>query len=84
MLGRWGETVDASDIDGTVWPRLGAIAEKLWSPEAATIPTPADMLPRLAEFRCRLNARGVRAAPVYDADARSAPPGPGSCLKQRR
>ena len=28
----WGESVDASDLQQTVWPRLGAIAEKLWSP----------------------------------------------------
>ena len=79
----WGETVDASDIDATVWPRLGAIAEKLWSPKAATVPTSGDMLERLADFRCLLNARGIRAAPVYNADARAAPPGPGSCFTQR-
>ena len=38
--------------------------------------------PRLAEFRCLLNRRGVRAAPVLGGVARSAPPGPGSCLVQ--
>ena len=28
----WGETVDASDLEQTVWPREAAIAEKLWTP----------------------------------------------------
>ena len=26
----WGETVDTSDLEPTVWPKLASIAEKLW------------------------------------------------------
>lgn len=79
----WGETVDASDLQQTVWPRLAAVAEKLWSPRAATTDASAAA-PRIARFRCLLNERGVAAAPVANAMARSAPTGPGSCLAQRR
>lgn len=120
----WGETVDTSDIEQTVWPRLGAIAEKLWSSADVTsceptsgIPAPKahgrrgvrivagseekdrdaernrlmasanctainSAYPRIAAFRCLLNRRGVRAAPVMNAVAREAPPGPGGCLEQ--
>jgi len=77
----WGETVDASDIQQTVWPRLGAIAERLWSPR--TINNPKEALPRIEYFRCLLNRRGVRAAPVNNANARSSPPRPGNCYTQR-
>jgi len=28
----WAETVDASDLHNTVWPRAAAVAEVLWSP----------------------------------------------------
>ena len=67
-----------------MWPRLAAIAEKLWSPRAATGSTDAA-LPRLEAFRCDiLMERGVKAAPVTNADARAAPSGPGECSKQRR
>ena len=79
----WGETVDTSDFDATVWPKLAAIAERLWSTEEQTS-DPTAALPRIEEFRCLLNERGIAAAPVNNADARSAPPGPGSCYEQRR
>jgi len=78
----WGETVDASDIQQTVWPRLAAIAERLWSPREYNSTDTA--LPRIEYFRCLLNRRGIESAPVNNANARSAPPGPGSCLVQRR
>jgi hexosaminidase len=77
----WGETVDTSDIQQTVWPRLAAIAERLWSPLASTSDA-AEALPRIEYFRCLLNRRGIEAAPVNNANARSAPSGPGSCFGQ--
>jgi hexosaminidase len=91
----WGETVDASDMEQTIWPRLGAVAEQLWSPQAATsceatwnVSGCADCFaleaafPRLESFRCLLNRRGIRAAPVRNSQARAAPVGPGSCPEQ--
>jgi hexosaminidase len=77
----WGETVDASDLEQTVWPRLGAIGERLWSPK--DVVETAAALPRIEAFRCLLNRRGVRAAPVNNAVARSAPHGAGGCYEQR-
>ena len=76
----WGETVDASDIQSTVWPKLASIAERLWS--ARTVNDTADAHDRIENFRCLLNRRGIAAAPVNNANARSAPPGPGSCTLQ--
>jgi hexosaminidase len=76
----WGETVDPSDLDQTVWPKLSAIAERLWSPREVRDPT--DALERIEWFRCLLESRGVRAAPVTNPNARTAPSGPGSCYKQ--
>lgn len=76
----WGETVDTSDVFNTIWPRLAAIGERLWSPQEYTDVDAAA--PRLAAFRCLLNRRGVPAAPVNNAVARTSPGGPGGCYEQ--
>lgn len=76
----WGETADASDVLQTIWPKMAAIAERLWSQSHITDADEAK--PRLQNFRCLLNSRGIPAAPVDNAVARSAPSGPGSCYDQ--
>ena len=63
----WAECVDTVIFDSIVWPRAAAAAEKLWAPQMATVNATADVVARLAEHRCRLVARGVRAAPLNDA-----------------
>lgn len=77
----WGETVDSSDLEQTVWPRLGAIAERLWSPRDKISDTNAAH-ERMKGFRCLLNRRGVAAAPVDNIADRKGPPGPGGCYDQ--
>jgi len=76
----WGETVDASDIFNTIWPRAAAAAVRLWSP-VDLVDTNAA-LPRLQRFRCLLNSRGVAAGPVLVPNGRDAPPTPGGCYVQ--
>ena len=49
----WGETVDASDFFNTIYPKLAAITERLWSPSSITDVTKAKS--RLEAFRCVLN-----------------------------
>ncbi|KAA8539415.1 hypothetical protein F0562_026107 [Nyssa sinensis] len=80
----WGERVDASNVQQTIWPRAAAAAERLWSNREATsgVNTTLTALPRLQYFRCLLTRRGVPAAPVANFYARSAPVGPGSCYEQ--
>jgi len=51
----WGETVDVGDLEQTVWPRLGAIAERLWGTAQST----DEAKPRLESFRCLLLERGI-------------------------
>ena len=76
----WGETVDDSDLFNTVWPRAAAVAERLWSP--ASVQDTDLFKPRLENFKCLLTRRGIGAAATNNKEARSAPPGPGSCLNQ--
>jgi len=77
----WGETCDASDLQVKVWPKLAAIAERLWSPRSTTSLEQAHT--RIEYFRCLLNLRGIAAAPVNNPIAGTPPPYPGSCYVQK-
>jgi hexosaminidase len=79
----WGETVDPSDLDQTIWPRAAAVAERLWSSKDS-IQSLEEAEGRLQTFRCLLTQRGIAAAPVLNKYARSPPPNPASCYSQRR
>ncbi|XP_030043504.1 beta-hexosaminidase subunit alpha [Microcaecilia unicolor] len=59
----WGEYVDVTNLTPRLWPRAGAVAERLWS--NATVRNLQDAYDRLSDFRCRLLRRGIRAQPVY-------------------
>jgi hexosaminidase len=53
----WSEYVSAETIDSRIWPRLAAIAERLWSPrETRAVP---DMYRRLGVVSVRLEELGL-------------------------
>lgn len=53
----WGEHITPESIDSRIWPRLGAIAERLWSPRGVrNVP---DMYRRLDLMRGRFTALGL-------------------------
>ena len=80
----WGETVDASDLDSTIWPRAAAVSERLWTTLSSIGTDMTVVEDRLETFRCLLNQRGIGAAPVTNVRARYQPREPGSCYAQRR
>jgi hexosaminidase len=53
----WGEHVGPETIDSRIWPRLAAVAEKLWSP--ATVADVHDMYRRLGAVSLRLEELGL-------------------------
>ncbi len=53
----WSEYVDGQTIDTRIWPRMAAIAERLWSP--TEVNDVNSMYRRLDVFRVRLAAWGV-------------------------
>jgi hexosaminidase len=54
----WGEFVSPDTIDSRIWPRLAAIAERLWSPqETNDVP---DMYRRLSVVSTRLEEVGLK------------------------
>ncbi|XP_074310623.1 beta-hexosaminidase 3 [Silene latifolia] len=77
----WGEHVDGSDIQQTIWPRAAAAAERLWTAYDQLATNPSKVARRLSHFRCLLNQRGIAAAPLFGS-GRAAPDEPGSCFKQ--
>ncbi|KAM3404102.1 hypothetical protein ACQJBY_007287 [Aegilops geniculata] len=77
----WGEHIDASDIQQTIWPRAAAAAERLWTPVEKLAKDTMAVTARLAHFRCLLNERGVAAAPLAGY-GRTAPSEPGFCVRQ--
>ncbi|XP_032478999.1 beta-hexosaminidase subunit alpha isoform X1 [Phocoena sinus] len=58
----WGEYVDSTNLVPRLWPRAGAVAERLWSNKMLTNLDFAYK--RLAHFRCELLRRGVQAQPL--------------------
>jgi hexosaminidase len=58
----WGEQVDGHNIDSRVWPRAGAVAERLWSVQTLTDPKAAT--PRLNQQACRMEQRGINCGPL--------------------
>ncbi len=53
----WTELVTPENIDNRIWPRLAAIAERLWSP--ASIQDPQSMYRRLDELNWHLELLGL-------------------------
>ncbi len=78
----WGETADTSDVMSTIWPRAAAAAERQWSYNVATKSSDPAVAIRMQQFRCHLLSRGLPSAPVTNAQARTGPSEPGSCLWQ--
>lgn len=54
----WSEFVSYETTDSRLWPRLGAVAERLWSPQR--VADVADMYRRLDILAGRLEAAGFR------------------------
>jgi len=60
----WSEFVTPEVLDGRVWPRLAAIAERLWSP--ASVTDVSDMYRRLAGVSRDLEWLGLRHVSNYN------------------
>jgi len=63
----WGEVIDDEVYEERIWPRVSAIAERLWSPQNVNNVKLAEK--RLSKFRCdTLVKRNIRATPITTPD----------------
>lgn len=60
----WTEYVDAETVDSRVWPRVAAIAERLWSP--ANVTDVDSMYERLESVSRMLNWTGLKHRASYE------------------
>ena len=65
----WGEFVNTINLTPRLWPRAGAVAERLWS--AAEVRDVEEAAGRLQELECRMLQRGFPVSPLN---------GPSFCL----
>lgn len=60
----WAEYVSPENMDSRIWPRMAAIAERLWSPQNTTDVN--SMYTRMAEISEWLDAYGLKQNEGYD------------------
>lgn len=54
----WGELITSENIDGRIWPRAGAVAERLWSSDSSE--DVGDLYVRLARLSRYLDQMGLQ------------------------